>query len=189
MESPFIQKQIEELFADLSGFAQLAAGLPVEDYQPRRLDFLHKAIGISWLGVPIEQTNSLQEAFAALFLFDLHFQNDWIYDEAKRTNADQFVIKRLPESQWKQLLQDIWIPDYFALSYCQLCVTPVEPDEFLRRYFNWMPEGISMEEQAALKDAVGSTQWVCSLFPDAFYDLYFGQAGEYYFFAESGVYD
>ena len=158
MESPFIQRQIEELFADLFRFAQLAARLPVEDYQPKRFDFFHKAIGISWLGIPIEQTNGLQEAFAALFLLDLDYQNDWIYDEAKRTNADQFIVKRLPEGQWKQLLQDIWISDYFALSHRQLRVTPVEPDEFLRQYLNWMPEGISLEKQAALKDAVGSTQ-------------------------------
>ncbi len=40
-----------------------------------------------------------------------------------------------------------------------------------------------------MEGVAAAAQWVYSLFPDDFYDLYFGQTEEYYFFAESGVYD
>ena len=175
MEIQSVPAQVSALFADLPAFARLAAGLTIENYQPRRF--------------PREQVSEPQEAFAALFLLDLHYQNDWIYSEAARTNADQFVIDRVPAGQWTQLLQDKWIADYFGLSHRRPQATLVEPAVFLQKLLLWMPENTSLEDQAALKAAAAPTQWVCSLFPGAFYDKYFGQTAEHYFFAESGVYD
>lgn len=189
MENLSVPAQISALFADLPAFARLAANLTIEDYQPRRFDFFQYPLGLSWLGIPREQVSEPQEAFAALFLLDLHYQNDWIYSEAARTNTDQFVIDRVPTGQWTQLLQDKWIADYFALSHRQPQATLVEPAVFLQKLLLWMPENTSLEDQSALKAAAAPTQWVCSLFPGAFYDKYFGQTAEHYFFAESDVYD
>lgn len=189
MEIMSIPEQITALFADLPAFAHLSASLTLEKYKPIRYDFFQYPLGISWLGIPKEQVSGPQEAFAALFLLDLHYQNDWIYSEAARTNADQFVIDRVPADQWVRLLQNKWIADYFDLPRRQLRVVPVEPSVFLQKFLWWMPKSTSSEEREALEAAAASTQWVCSLFPDAFYDMYFGQTEEYYFFAESGVYD
>ena len=189
MEILSIPEQITALFADLPAFAHLTGNLTLEDYSPKRYDFFQYPLGISWLGIPREQVSGPQEAFAALFLLDLHYQNDWIYSEAARTNADQFVIDRVPAGQWRQLLQNKWITDYFDLPRRQLRVIPVEPAAFLQKFLCWMPKSTSSEERAALESAIISTQWVYSLFPDAFYDMYFGQTDEHYFFAESGVYD
>ena len=106
MEIQSVPAQVSALFADLPAFARLAAGLTIENYQPRRFDFFQNPLGLFWLGIPREQVSDPQEAFAALFLLDLHYQNDWIYSEAARTNADQFVIDRVSAGQWTQLLQD-----------------------------------------------------------------------------------
>ena len=189
MESLSIPEQVTALFTDLSAFALLAADLTMENYRPKRYDFFNYPLGISWLGIPKKQVTNPQEAFAALFLLDLHYQHDWIYSEAERTSPDQFIIDRLPTDQWTQPLQDKWIADHFGLPLRQLRVTPVEPAVFLQEFLWWMPENTRLEDQASLKAAVTPTQWVYSLFPDAFYDSYFGQTEEYYFFAESGVYD
>ena len=189
MEFLSIQEQVMALFADLPAFARMTANLTMEDYPSKRYDFFQYPLGISWLGIPRTQVSGPQEAFAALFLLDLHYQNDWIYSEAARTNADQFVIDRVPADQWVRLLQNKWIADYFDLPRRQPRVVPVEPSVFLQKFLWWMPQSTSSEEREALKAAAASTQWVCSLFPDAFYDMYFGQTEKYYFFAESGVYD
>ena len=189
MEFLSIQEQVMALFADLPAFARMTANLTMEDYPSKRYDFFQYPLGISWLGIPRNQASSLREAFAALFLLDLHYQNDWIYSEAARTNADQFVIDRVPAGQWTQLLQDKWIADYFALSHRRPQATLVEPAIFLQKLLLWMPENTSLEDQAALKATAAPIQWVCSLFPGTFYDKYFGQTEGHYFFAESGVYD
>ena len=115
MEFLSIQEQVMALFADLPAFARMTANLTMEDYPSKRYDFFQYPLGISWLGIPRNQASSLREAFAALFLLDLHYQNDWIYSEAARTNADQFVIDRVPADQWVRLLQNKWIADYFDL--------------------------------------------------------------------------
>lgn len=104
MEIQSVPAQVSALFADLPTFARLAADLTIEDYQPRRFDFFQYPLGLFWLGILREQASNLQEAFAALFLLDLHNQNDWIYSEAARTNTDQFVIDRVSAGQWTQLL-------------------------------------------------------------------------------------
>ena len=189
MEILTVPEQITALFADLPAFAHLAANLTLEKYKPKRYDFFQYPLGLSWLGIPRYQTFNPQEAFAAIFLLDLHYQNDWIYSEAARTSADQFIVERLPIRRWKQLLQNKWIADYFDLPHRQLRATPVEPGAFLQKFLWWMPESISSKERDALESVVTPTQWVYSLFPDAFYDRYFGQTEGFYFFADSGVYD
>lgn len=189
MEIHSVPAQVSALFADLPAFARLTADLTIEDYQPRQFDFFQYPLGLSWLGIPREQASNPQEAFTALFLLDLHYQNDWIYSEAARTNTDQFVIDQVPADQWTQLLRDKWIADYFGLSRRRPQATLLEPAVFLQKLLLWMPEDTSLEDLAALKAAVATTQWVCSLFPSDFYDKYFGQTDEHYFFAESGVYD
>lgn len=72
MEILSIPEQITALFADLPAFAHLTGNLTLEDYSPKRYDFFQYPLGISWLGIPREQVSGPQEAFAALFLLDLH---------------------------------------------------------------------------------------------------------------------
>ncbi len=188
MESLSVPMQIEELFSDLPAFAQLAAGLSIEDYQPKLFDFFHYPFGVFWLGVPKAQVNSVREAFAALFLLNLHHNQGWIYNEAQRTNSDQFIIDRLPKEQWKQLLQDKWIIENFNLPLRQLKITPLKIADFSQKFLCWKPEHVNTEGWRNLERVVSSSLWVYSLFSNN-YDLYFGQTAEHYFFAESGVYD
>ena len=52
-----------------------------------------------------------------------------------------------------------------------------------------MPENVPESGKNRLEQELAGTKWVCSLFAGAFYDKFFGETGNYYFFAESGVYD
>ena len=52
-----------------------------------------------------------------------------------------------------------------------------------------MPENAPESGKNRLEQELAGTKWVCSLFTGAFYDKFFGETGNYYFFAESGVYD
>ena len=177
MELQAVRKAVEGLFSDLSAFARLAAGLPPEEYRPKIFDCFDYPLGLFWLGVPRAQVSGLEEAFAALFLLYLYDQEEW-------TGA-QFA--RPPEEEWARLLRDLWIPRVFGLSRRRPRVTPA--DGFPQALLQWMPDTASKAERSALEELLRSTRWVLSLFPDSFYDLYFGQTEEYYFLAESGIYD
>lgn len=171
--------QIQALFDDLPAFAAMAAAISPEVWRTVRFDFFRYPLGLFWLGVRREQAGP-REAFAALFVLDLHFQNEWPCDE-KAAGA--------PLEQWEALLRERWLPEYFSLKRRSARVTPRDVDAFRRSLLQWAPENAPAGELAALEKILSGTRWVCSLFPDAFYDQYFGETEEYFFLAESGVYD
>lgn len=186
MNSMTIPEQVTMLFSDLSAFGRLAEGMKMEDYQPRFFDFFNYPLGVTWLGVPRNQTSGWQEAFVALAFFKFGYDNDLIYDESARTDASQLVTDLEPKDLWKRLLEAGGILD---ASHRHLNVTSVELSEFFKSFFWWKPNNIPEEEWCVMEGVASAAQWVYSLYPDDFYDLYFGQTEEYYFFAESGVYD
>ena len=109
-----------------------------------------------------------------LFILNLYCQNDWICSEQERTSPDQLVVGRMPDAEWITALRDYWIDDYFGLK---------------NRRFHIKDKDAPESGKNRLEQELAGTKWVCSLFTGAFYDKFFGETGNYYFFAESGVYD
>lgn len=181
--------QIRRLLEDKQTFANMAASVKTEEYHTDIFDFYKYPLGVSFIGVKKSQVKSVLDGFIVLFILDLYFQHDWIDSETMRTNAEQFVIEKPSKSEWSSILYDLWIKEYFESKYRVFNITERNVQEFEKDFLQWMPENTPEEARKRLEQEVAATIWVSSLFPNAFYDKFFGETEQYYFYAESGVYD
>lgn len=184
-----LTEQIRCLFEDRDSFARMSAAVEIERYEPVLFDFFKYPLGVSLIGVKKDQVRTVTEAFSVLFILDLFNQNEWIQNEAERTEPGQEVMEIPPVDEWEVLLRDVWINHYFELKYRTFNITVRDVNAFQRDLLQWLPANAPGGDAVRLKQELQSTRWVVSLFPDAFYDKYFGETDQYYFFAESGVYD
>ena len=86
-------------------------------------------------------------------------------------------------------LRDYWIDDYLGLKNRRFHIKDKDAEPFQKELLWWMAENAPESGKNRLEQELAGTKWVCSLFTGAFYDKFFGETGNYYFFAESGVYD
>lgn len=185
----WFKEKIDCLLKDLDDFAKTASAVDLEMYEARRFDFYDYPLGLYLLCVKKAQVKSLEEAFTVLFIKDLHYQNDWIYSEAARINSDQHVIDKLSPVDLAIILSTQGIVNYLGLAYRYLNIQAVPVNTFQEKFLWWLPDNVSKIELDDMMKIIEQTKWVCSLFPDDFYDKFFGETDAYYFFAESGVYD
>lgn len=184
-----INIQIRRLVAEKKMFANMAANVATEDYNTEIFDFYKYPLGVSFIGVEKSQVKSALDAFVVLFIMDLYYQHDWIDNETMRTNEDQFVREKLSTAEWSLILHDLWIKEQFESKARAFNITERDVKAFEKDFLWWMPDNAPEEERRRLEQEVATTKWVSSMFPYAFYDKYFGETEQYFFFAESGVYD
>lgn len=182
-------EQLYQLTQDKERLAINAAAIDIRKYNAHVHDFFQYPLGVSFIGVEKPLVDGWQEAFPVLFILDLYYQNDWICSEQERTSPDQLVVGRMPDAEWITALRDYWIDDYFGLKNRRFHIKDKDAQPFQKELLWWMPENAPESGKNRLEQELAGTKWVCSLFAGAFYDKFFGETGNYYFFAESGVYD
>jgi len=181
--------QIRKLVENKQTFADMAAIVNLEEYNTQIFDFYKYPLGVSFIGVKKSQVKDVVDAFVVLFIVDLYYQHDWIDSEKMRINEDQFVTEKPSTAEWSSILHDLWLKESFESKYRTFNIKEEDVKVFEKGYLWWMPETAPEEEQRRLEQEVATTVWVTSLFPGAFYDKFFGETEQYYFYAESGVYD
>lgn len=173
-----MKKQIEILLKDIDMFAEISAAINPNKYVfDKIINEYNMYIGVTIISADLIQFKSLKEAFAALFIKNLFFSEEWS-EERERYYE---------EPDWKKYLKKIWIPQYFCInSELEEC----KIQEFLTDLKGYLSMALKGNEKMANKIAEKYKDCdVLYLDKSPYGTKLFGTDGKIVFFCEYGVYD